>query len=213
MSLSEVAGITTKMSTTDIAETTTARRGYHGSCHCGIVKYVVYLQFPPLTETGGPTRTNSVKQPLVRIRKCNCSTCHKMGFFHVRLPHASNDFALLSPLDPLTALGDYTCFEGLIHWLFCKKCAVRCFAFSGEGEVSQKEMNGVVTKFWAPKVDDRHRNGGPGSYLSVNGQTLEPGQEGLDLKDWHEKKWVCYLDTLDEKEEDRYGVPQRGGTY
>jgi hypothetical protein len=213
MSSSEVAGITTEMSTTGITETKTARRGYHGSCHCGNIKYIIYLQFPPLTENGASTRTASLKQPQVRIRKCNCSTCHKMGFFHLRLPHASKDFALLSPLDPLTELGDYTCFDHDIHWLFCKKCAVRCFAFSGEGEVSRKEIDGVETQIWTPKVDDARPDDGPVSYLSINAQTLEPGQEGLDLKDWHEKKWVCYLDSLDEKENDRYGVPHRGGTY
>jgi hypothetical protein len=136
-----------------------------------------------------------------------------MAFFHLRLPYSPKDFALLSPLDPMAGLGDYTCFDGIIHWLFCKNCAVRCFAFGGEGEVTEKEIDGKKMKVWAPKKNDGRPQGGDVTYLSINAQTLEPGQEGLDLKEWHEKKWVCYLDSLDETEEDRYGEPHRGGTY
>jgi hypothetical protein len=136
-----------------------------------------------------------------------------MGIFHMRLPHASQDFALLSPLDPMKELGDYTCFEGDIHWLFCKNCAVRCFIVCGEGEVVEREIEGVKRNVWVTKSDDRKTGDGNYRYLTVNAQTLEPGQEGLDLREWYDKNWVCYLDTLDETEEDRYGKPHRGGTY
>jgi hypothetical protein len=134
-----------------------------------------------------------------------------MGFFHVRLPNAQKDFILISPLDPMNDLGDYTCFDGKIHWLFCKNCAVRCFALTGEGGVVEKEIDGEKKNVWVPKEGVFIE--GEGSYLSVNAQTLEPGQEGLDLKEWHEKKWISYLDCLDEAEDDRFEVPHRGGTY
>jgi len=136
-----------------------------------------------------------------------------MAFFHIRLPHASQDFALLSPLDPLTDLGDYTCSDGLIHWLFCKECAVRCFAFSGEGEVTEREVEGAKTKVWGPMRDDGRLENGEWAYLSVNAQSVEPGQVGFDMREWTEKKWVCYLDSLDETGKDRFDVPHRGGTY
>jgi hypothetical protein len=213
MSSSETADVNAEISSTNALETRSIRRGYHGSCHCGFIKYIIYSQFPPLAASDGTTRTADLKQPILRIRKCNCSTCHKMAYFHVRLPHASQDFALLSPLDPLKDLGDYTCFDGLIHWLFCKKCAVRCFSLCGEGEVVEKEIEGVNREVWVVKHDDRRLRNGDVSYLTINAQTLEPGQEGLDLREWYKKKWVCYLDCLDEEGEDRYGEPHRGGTY
>jgi len=62
----------------------------------------------------------------------------------------------------------------------------------------------------------------PAGYLSINATSLEPGQEGLDLREWwvaleskrraltggrHEKGWITYLDCLEEKGEDRLHVP------
>jgi hypothetical protein len=218
MSSFAATDIDTKLSSLEITQTPSQRRAYHGSCHCGFIKYITYLQFPPLTAAHGTTRTATLKEPLLRLRKCNCSTCHKMGFFHVRLPHASQDFALITPLDPMKELGDYTCFDGLIHWLFCKKCAVRCFAISGkggaeDGEIVEKEIDGTKKEVWVMKSDDKRHADGSFSYLSINAQTLEPGQEGLDLREWYEKKWVHYLDCLDEEGEDRFVEPHRGGTY
>lgn len=52
-----------------------------------------------------------------------------------------------------------------------------------------------------------------GSYLSINAVTLDANQEGLDLREWHEKGWVRYLDCLGEKEEPRFGRPHVGGMY
>jgi len=156
-----------------------------------------------------------------------------MGFFHVRLPDAASDFALLSPLDPLKELSDYTCFEGDIHWLFCPKCGVRCFAFCGDENVIEKEVpvwkstaeGGIgafdgekteMRKVWSPKgktQDGWIEGSGFGNYLSVNATTLEGKQEGLDLREWTESKVVCYLDCLDETEDNRYERPHVGGCY
>jgi hypothetical protein len=135
-----------------------------------------------------------------------------MSFFHVRLPDPLNDFRLLCPLDPATELADYTCFKARIHWYFCPKCGVRCFAFMGEGEVREVEVAGERVKAWAPK--EGWKEGlATGGYLSVNAATLEAGQEGLDLREWTEKGWITYLDYLKEAEEDRLGVPHEGGMY
>jgi hypothetical protein len=82
-----------------VAETMTSqaptRRPYHGSCHCGQTKYIAYLTLPPPTVAVDPYPGTTI-----RIYKCNCSTCHKAGYFHVRLKDAPNDFVLLSPIDP-----------------------------------------------------------------------------------------------------------------
>lgn len=54
-------------------------------------------------------------------------------------------------------------------------------------------------------------------YLSVNAVTLEPDQEGLDLREWTEKGWIAYLDTRGETlevcEPARMGRPHDGGMY
>lgn len=80
---------------------------------------------------------------------------------------------------------------------------------------------GMMTRVWRPKAegptgsdpptarwDEKHH-----TYFSINATTLEPGQEGLSLKEWHEKGWINYLDLLDQKEEHRNGEPHRGGMY
>ncbi len=131
---------------------------------------------------------------------------------------------LLSPLNPLEDLGDYLVFSKRIHWLFCKNCGTRGFALSGEGEVVEKDLSelGIDLKsmglgepskreLWHPKKP--WTEGRKGYYLSINANTLEPGQEGLDLREWTEKKWICYLDCLDAKEDVQFERPQRGGGY
>ncbi|PMD38090.1 hypothetical protein L207DRAFT_376138, partial [Hyaloscypha variabilis F] len=187
------------------------RRLYNGSCHCGFQTYQIYLTLPPPIISPKPPLKETP-----RFRKCNCTTCHKMSFFHVRLPDSVNDFRLLSPLDPQKELSDYRCASGETHWYFCPKCGVRCFTFMGEGEVREVESEGKVVKFWAPKepwVEGTEY----GSYLSVNAATLEAQQEGLDLREWHEKGWITYLEWLGEKPndhgEDRMGAPHVGGMY
>jgi hypothetical protein len=206
------------------------RRPYHGSCHCGATRYIAFLTLPPLRLTGN-TRVKKAPTPVTRLRKCNCTVCHKFAFFHVRFPSAPDDFLLLSPLDPFAELGDYRCWEGRTHWFFCKSCGVRCFGFIGEGEVSERDIpfvkipirdpatgkeTGVEEivgkkRVWTPKREGWKE--GSGSYLSLNAHTLDAKQEGLDLREWAEKKWICYLDCLDETGEDNYDKPHEGGTY
>ncbi|KAK0611675.1 hypothetical protein B0T14DRAFT_607725 [Immersiella caudata] len=180
------------------------RRPYTGSCHCGFVRYIVYLTLPhdPPSPRNRRDANGQIRQMIYR---CNCTTCQKTGLLHVRLPSPPDDFLLLSPLDPLRELGDYQCFDKLIHFLFCRACGVRCFSFMGEWELNEKEVKDPVSgevgvrKVWSPKkgwVEDMTR------YMSVNAQTLDAGQQGLDLREWTEKKWVMYLDCLEEKEDD-----------
>ncbi|KAF2098647.1 DUF636 domain-containing protein [Rhizodiscina lignyota] len=199
------------------------RRPYFGSCHCGETKYVAYMTLPVEdAESAHPPASTTI-----RIRKCNCSTCHKMGFFHLRLKDSPNDFVLLSPLNPQEGgLSNYQCFDKIINWYFCGNCGVRCFALRGHGEVSDidleswlgKPSEGKTTKVWRPRAENWREGSvewkeGKNAYLSVNAATIEPGQEGFDLKEWHEKKWINYLDMTDERKDDRYGEPHAGGCY
>lgn len=73
------------------------------------------------------------------------------------------------------------------------------------------EMLNRETEVWRAKKEGWAE--GDTSYLSVNATSLEAGQEGCDLREWHEKGWITYLDILDEKEEDRMEKPFRGGMY
>jgi len=68
------------------------------------------------------------------------------------------------------------------------------------------------TEVWTPHKEGWTEEEGLG-YLSVNATSLDVGQEGLDLREWHEKGWIAYLDTLENKEENRMRVPFVGGMY
>lgn len=99
---------------------------------------------------------------------------------------------------------------------------MRCFIFNGPSEVAEVDLQdwgvkpkkgseGKLTRVWRPE-EEGYVEGKTG-YLSINAITLEPGQEGFDLNEWTEKQWILYMDCKDEKDEDRFGKPHRGGTY
>jgi hypothetical protein len=187
-----------------------------GSCHCGTIQYILHVKLPH--------EQHLDPKPRQRIYRCNCNICHKAGYLHVRPKSAPKDFLLLSPLDPMQELGDYQCDAKQLHFLFCKNCGVRCFTFMGQGEVVDADLGALgvgdgTVKAWRPKLEgwteDKRDNG---SYLSVNANTLEPNQQGFDLREWHEKKWVCYLDFLKAGTEEEMGFPRyerpfEGGAY
>jgi len=193
------------------------RRPYNGSCHCGQIKYILWATFPP------PQQQARIPAPnTVRAYKCNCTLCHKASIFHIRLPSAPDDFVLVTPLD-IKELGDYRCNGGSIRWLFCKNCGVRCFSFDGQGETSTRAdipgKEGEEVQVWRPKKDGwgeyrKHAGlSGPYSYLSVNAHTIEPKQDGFDLREWVEQKRVVYLDGLEHEVEETTNKPAPGGTY
>jgi hypothetical protein len=189
------------------------RRPYHGSCHCGRTRYVIFLTLPPAALGDAVHDT-----PSVRFYKCNCTACHKMGFFHVRVPDSPRDFYLLSPLDE-AGLSDYKCSDNVLRWFFCSNCGVRCFTFTGESEVVDvdlevvlgKDSEGKTTKVWKCKAEGWKES--KMAYLSVNALTIEQGQEGFDLREILDKKWLAYLDCKEYKEKDRFDYPQVGGTW
>lgn len=178
----------------------TIRKTATGSCHCGNTKYVAILTLPKHPDAQFENRTPNT---ISRIYKCNCTPCRKMSFFHVRLVSAPSEFILLHPStgdDPLANLGDYKCNKERAHWYFCKQCGVRPFIMIGEGEVAEvdvdefmgKQPSGKAEKVWRLKKDGYVE--GKGGYFSLNASTLDHDQEGLDLRDWHERGWIRYLD-------------------
>ena len=201
-----------------MSSTQQKRTPYTGSCHCGAVRYILHLNMPHI---------RSEKMPAPRgvqhSYRCNCTICHKMGHMHVRPVSPTDDFLLLSPLDPFAELGDYTTGPGNLHFLYCKTCAVRCFIFAGDGELLDVDLyelgvsipgidKGKVTA-WRPKLGGGHPK--TGHYLSVNAHSIDAGQ-GFDMRELSEENNVMYCDCYSPEEPEspmRYGRPQENGSY
>jgi hypothetical protein len=160
--------------------------------------------------------------------KCNCTNCQKSAYLHLRLDNAASDFLLLSPLDPHKSLGDYRCNTGEFSFFFCKTCGGKCFIFCGPREAAEVSLDEIglpaamlgdevevkdgKIKVWRGKqgvFDESKRMG----FLSVNAHTLDAGQEGMNLREWHEKGWIMYVDCLAGKGKAQYGKPHEGGVY
>jgi hypothetical protein len=87
------------------------KRTYHGSCHCGAVRFECELDLAEGTS------------------KCNCSICTKTRFWKAIVK--ADSFRLLRGEDVLV---DYQFGSGFIHHLFCGRCGVKTF---GRGEMEE----------------------------------------------------------------------------
>ncbi|WP_054310101.1 GFA family protein [Mesorhizobium sp. 1M-11] len=81
-----------------------AMKKYHGSCHCGAVKYEATVD-------------------LDHTVSCNCSRCGRLGSILTFAP--AENFTLFSGEDVLT---DYLFNKHVIHHLFCRVCGIESFA-------------------------------------------------------------------------------------
>jgi hypothetical protein len=137
-----------------------------------------------------------------------------MGIFHLRVPSAPDDFLLLSPLNPEASdsgVTSYLCNAKKSSWYFCSTCGVRCFTIRGDSEnaevevpsgvlhavgVDTKEEGETKVKVWRPAKEGWKEGRGGTSYFSLNATTLNEGQEGLDLRAFHDNGWIGYVDSL-----------------
>lgn len=79
-------------------------RTYHGSCHCGAVRF---------------TATTA---PIEQAISCNCSICRRRGSLLAFLP--AKGFRLEAGAEALT---DYQFGRKIIHHLFCRTCGIMGF--------------------------------------------------------------------------------------
>lgn len=99
---------------------------YHGSCHCGAVRFECELDLSQGTS------------------KCNCSVCAKGRFW--KAIALANAFRLAQGAD---ALSEYQFGRNVIHHLFCKNCGVKPF-----GRANIKELGGEFYAINLACLDD-----------------------------------------------------------
>jgi hypothetical protein len=158
-----------------------------------------------------------------------------MGILHLRLASPPDDFFMLAPTDPSTEDSGVGAYKRT--WYFCKTCGVRCFIAEGQIETTEAELpaevlgkldiggdveakpneDGCFVKrvpVWKPKKEGWVQWPAPGanSYLTVNMHTLDADQEGLDLRNLHEKGWIGYCEMLKGTKGYQH-TPYEGGVY
>lgn len=85
---------------------------YHGSCHCGAVRFECDLDLAKGTS------------------KCNCSVCAKQRFWKAIVMASS--FRLKQGME---ALSDYQFGRHVIHHLFCSRCGTKPFGRANVNEL------------------------------------------------------------------------------
>jgi hypothetical protein len=174
---------------------------------------------PPLP-TGAAEYHEATGQTCYR---CNCATCTKLSIWHLRLADSPGDFYVFAPAPteagaaaegPVAAGGwsVYRCERKVNQWIFCKTCGARPFAFRGEWGAPQPlggapaevreaaaaaaKSDGREVMAWSPRREGWSEGRGLSSYLSVNMTSVDALQEGFDLRDFANFKWILYYDLL-----------------
>ena len=102
------------------------KKTYHGSCHCGRVRYEADIDLEAGTS------------------RCNCSYCGKLRAWNASIK--PQDFRLLSGTD---GISDYQFGTKQGHHRFCKACGVAPF---GDGNI--KEIGGAFVSINVACLDN-----------------------------------------------------------
>lgn len=130
------------------------KRTYHGSCHCGVVRFECDVDLAQGTS------------------KCNCSVCRKGRFW--KAIATADAFRLL---EGQSALLDYQFGSHTIHHLFCRHCGVKAF---GRGHLDA--LGGTFYAVNVACIDDvtpeelanvvvRYEDGQHGTYETAPAET------------------------------------------
>jgi hypothetical protein len=103
-----------------------AQKTYHGSCHCGAIKYEADLDF-----AAGAGR-------------CNCTYCSKVRSWSALLK--PQQFRLISGGE---GQGDYQFGQKVGHHRFCKTCGITVY-----GEGSLEQLGGDFVSIQISTLDD-----------------------------------------------------------
>ena len=89
-------------------------RTYHGSCHCGAVRFACDIDLAHGTS------------------RCNCSMCAKGRFWKAVIK--ADAFRLLQGAD---AMSEYQFGRGIIRHLFCRRCGIKPFGHGRTEELGE----------------------------------------------------------------------------
>jgi hypothetical protein len=151
-----------------------------------------------------------------------------MGYFHCRPTNPAENFILTSPTT-IEELGEYRCNAKEAAWYFCKKCGVRVVTIRGSWEqvdldvekwagTKKEGEEEKLQKVWMARgktteIEMQGKMVTRWFYLSVNAVTLTPSED-IDLRKWHDKGWVFYVENLKKDGSPmRVGDPHEGGMY
>ncbi len=124
------------------------RKTYHGSCHCGAVRFEADLD---------------LTQPTYR---CNCSICRRTRFWPAVA--RAGDFRLLAGQDQLT---EYLFNTRKNQHFFCRHCGVRAFGVGNDTPVGQ--MVGVNLGCLDDATDEELA-GAPVTYIDGRHDRMAP---------------------------------------
>ena len=96
------------------------KKTYHGSCHCGALRFAAKIDLAPAGQRSEPARSGVWWTSTFR---CNCSSCLKTRFWKAFV--TPEDFELLSGEEMLT---EYRFGEKMIRHVFCRRCGIHPFA-------------------------------------------------------------------------------------
>lgn len=134
-------------------------------------------------------------------------------------------------------MSDYRTADKILAFLACKTCGTRPFIITSDLVEEKADADGSdvdklaaqidsmgiedikgVTKekgmrVWRPVMGEWDKKEDDGTYFSLNGHTIDAGQEGFEMRDYVDNKTVEFLDWLHDRDAEKKDKPHAGGSY